>query len=120
MLFNNFNQYITLKECFFLLDEEIYQKTNIFKFRSKFNNVFIKNNDEFIKELVEGKKLFNDAFTEYYSIYLKNKNNNDDLISPKSFRENCEENLNKKIEPFQCFNFSLDRRIFLNEKKSSS
>ena len=120
LLFNNFNQYITLKECFFLLDEEVYQKTNIFKFRSKFNNVFIKNNDEFIKELVEGKKLFNDAFTEYYSIYLKNKNNNDDLISPKSFRENCEENLNKKIEPFQCFNFSLDRRIFLNEKKSSS
>ena len=121
LLFNNFNQYITLKECLFLLDEEVYKKTNIFKFRFKFNNVFKKNNDEFIKELVEGKKIFNDIFYEYNSIYLENKNNNNnDLISPKSFRENFEENLNKKIEPFQCFNLSLDRRILLDKKKSSS
>ena len=121
LLFNNFNQYITLKECLFLLDEEVYKKTNIFKFRFKFNNVFIKNNDEFIKELVECKKIFNDIFYEYNSIYLENKNNNNnDLISPKRFRENFEENLNKKIEPFQCFNLSLDRRILLDKKKSSS
>ena len=121
LLFTNFNSYITIKECFFLLDEEVYKKTNIFKFRFKFNNVFIKNNDEFIKELVEGKKIFNDIFYEYNSIYLENKNNNNnDLISPKRFRENFEENLNKKIEPFQCFNLSLDRRILLDKKKSSS
>ena len=69
----------------------------------------------------EGKKIFNDIFYEYNSIYLENKNNNNnDLISPKSFRENFEENLNKKIEPFQCFNLSLDRRILLDKKKSSS
>ena len=120
LLFNNFNQYITLKECLFLLDEEVYQNTNIFKFRFKFNNVPIINNDEFIKELAEGKKIFNDIFSEYKSIYEENKDNNNDLIFPKNFRENCEENLNKKIEPFQCINFSLDRRIFQNEKKSNS
>ena len=120
LLFNDFNQYITLKECLFLLDEEVYQNTNLFKFRFKFNNVPIINNDEFIKELAEGKKIFNDIFSEYKSIYEENKDNNNDLIFPKSFRENCGDNLNKKIEPFQCFNFSLDRRIFQNEKKSNS
>ena len=73
LLFNNFNQYITLKECLFLLDEEVYQNTNIFKFRFKFNNVPIIKNDEFIKELVEGKKIFNDIFSEYKPIYTKNK-----------------------------------------------
>ena len=120
LLFTNFNSYITIKECLFLLDEEVYKKTNIFKFRFKCNNVFIKNNDEFINELVDGKKIFNDIFSEYKYIYIENKNNNNCLISLKSFRDNCEENLNKKFEPFQCFNFSLDRRFLLDKKKSSS
>ena len=113
LLFNNFDQYITLKECLFLLNEDNYKLTNIFKFSSEFKNLSEKNNDDFLKELIDDHKIFNDIFSKYNSLYEVNKNN--DLIILKSFRENCAENLNKKIESFKFFNFGLDKNIFFNK-----
>ena len=119
LLFNDFNQYITLKECLFLLNEEVYKETNIFKFRSEYKNLRVKNRDEFIKELIKDQKIFNDLFSVYNSLYEKHRNIYDDLTFPKNFRENGYDNLDKKIEPFKCFNFGLDRNIFFDNKKEN-
>ena len=120
LLFNNFDQYITLKECLFILNEAAYVKTNIFKFHSEFKNLKQRKNDDFINELDQEQKIFKDLFSKYNSFYKKNKNINDDLTSPKSFRENCDENLNKKIESFKCFNFGLDKDILLEKIRACS
>jgi len=109
LLFNDFSQYMTLKECLFLLNEEIYKNTNFIKFRSDFKNLIFKNNDEFLKELNEGQKIFAGLFAKYNSIYEEKKNINNDLVSPQSFRGSCDDNLNKKFEAFECFNFKRSR-----------
>ena len=116
LLFNDFSQYMTLKECLFLLNEDNYKKTNFIKFRSEFKNLVGKNNDDFLKELNEGHKIFEELFIKYNSIYDKKKNISNDLITRQNFRGNNDNSLNKKFEAIECFNFRRSR--FEHLKKS--
>ena len=92
-----------------MLDEENYEKTNLFKFRTKFKNIITKENDEYIEQFNEKQKIFSDLFSQYKSFYRKSKDKNN-LTSKKSFREERNDNLNKKFESFDCFNFRLNWR----------
>ena len=109
LLFNNFDQYMTLKECLYLLNEEIYQNINFIRFRSEFKNLVGKKNDDLLKELTNGHKIFGDLFIKYNSIYEKKKNISNDLITQQNFRGSFDDNLNKKYEAFECFNFKRSR-----------
>ena len=104
LLFNNFSQDMTLKECLFLLNEEIYKDTNFIKFRSEYKSLIGKDNDIFLKELIDGQKIFTDLFAKCYSLYEKDHNKSTDLVSQQNFRGNCDNDLNKKFEAFECFN----------------
>ena len=104
LLFNNFDQYMSLKECLFLLNEDNYENGNFIKFRSEFKKLVGKKSCVFIDELNNGNKIFSDLFAKYKSIYEKNKNINNDLISKRNFRGGSGHNLNKKFEAFECFN----------------
>lgn len=108
LLFNDFNQYMTLKDCLFLLNEENYKDTNFFKFRNEYKNLIGKNNDIFLEELTKGQKIFIDLFENYNSIYNKTKDNNNDLSNQKNFRGNCGNELNKKFEAIECFHYKRD------------
>ena len=114
LLFNNFDQYMSLKECLFLLNEDNYENRNFIKFRSEFKNLVGKKSCVFIDELNNGNKIFSDLFAKYKSIYEKNKNINNDLISKRNFRGGSGDNLNKKFEAFECFNI---RRNWLISQK---
>jgi hypothetical protein len=104
LLFNDFGQYLTLKECMFLLDEENYKNTNLFKFRSEYKNLPAKNNKQFLDKYKDGNKIFGEKlFAKYVSLYEKDVKVANDFIVPRSFRENCDNNLSKKFETFQCF-----------------
>ena len=109
LLFNNFDQYMTLKECLYLLNEEIYQNINFIRFRSEFKSLVGKKNDDLLKELTNGHKIFGDLFNKYNSIYEKKKNISNDLITQQNFRGSFDNNLNKKFEAFECFNFKRSR-----------
>jgi hypothetical protein len=108
LLFKDFSQYTTLKECLFLLDEKMYEKTNLFKFSSEFQNLNKKKNNEFLKELNNSQKIFSELFSQYYSFYETSRDKND-LVTKKSFREISNDNLTKKFDTFECFNFRLNR-----------
>ena len=108
LLFKDFSQYTTLKECLFLLDEKMYEKTNLFKFSSEFQNLEKKKNNEFLKELNNSQKIFSELFSQYYSFYETSRDKND-LVTKKSFRETSNDNLTKRFDTFECFNFRLDR-----------
>ena len=98
LLFNDFTQDMTLKECFFLLNEENYKNTNLFKFRSEFKNIPAKNNENFLKESKEGNKIFGNLFSQYYSIYEKRRIIQQDFITKKTFRGNSSNNLKKSMK----------------------
>ena len=108
LLFKDFSQYTTLKECLFLLDEKIYEKTNLFKFSSEYQNLNKKENDDFLKELNNTQKIFSGLFSQYYSFYETSRDKND-LVTKKSFRETSSDNLTKRFDTFECFNFRLNR-----------
>ena len=114
LLFNNFDQYMSLKECLFLLNEDNYENGNFIKFRSEFKNLVGKKSCVFIDELNNGNKIFSDLFAKYKSIYEKNKNINNDLISKRNFRGGSGDNLNKKFEAFECFN--IGRNWLISQK----
>ena len=105
LLFNDFSQYMTLKNCLFLLNEENYNNKNFLFFRSEYKSLNKKNNDDFIKELNEEKRIFSELFDEYGLMYERTKIENNNLNTPKSFRERSGDNLNRKYEAFQCCNF---------------
>lgn len=114
LLFNNFDQYMSLKECLFLLNEDNYENGNFIKFSSEFKNLVGKKSCVFIDELNNGNKIFSDLFAKYKSIYEKNKNINNDLISKRNFRGGSGHNLNKKFEAFECFN--IGRNWLISQK----
>ena len=105
LLFNNFSQNMTLKECLFLLNEEMYKDTNFIKFRSEYKSLIGKDNDIFLKELIDGQKIFADLFAKFFSLYEKDHNKSTDLVSQQNFRGNCDNDLNKKFDAFECFNY---------------
>ena len=107
---------MTLKECLFLLNEDNYKDTNFIKFRCEFKELVGKKNTDFLEELNKGHKIFADLFSKYNDLYNKKKSINNDLITPQSFRGNSENNLNKKFEAIECFNYKRSR--FANLKKS--
>lgn len=111
LLFNDFSSYMTLKECMFLLNEENYKNTNIFKFRSEFKSIKGINNLDFLKDLKTGNKIFGNWFSQYYSIYENNKYIKKDFITSKTFRENNDNNLVKRFESFECKNVKIDDSI---------
>ena len=106
---------MTLKECFFLLNEENYKNTNIFKFRSEFKSIKGKNNHDFLKDLKSGNKIFGKLFSQYYSIYENNKYTKKDFITSKTFRENFSNNLVKRFESFVCKNVKIGDSILSSE-----
>ena len=114
LLFKDFSQYTTLKECLFLLDEKIYEKTNLFKFSSEYQNLNKKENDDFLKELNNTQKIFSGLFSQYYSFYETSRDKND-LVTKKSFREISNDNLTKKFDTFECFNFRLNREALFDD-----
>ena len=116
LLFNDFSSYMTLKECFFLLNEENYKNTNIFKFRSEFKSIKGKNNQDFLKDLKSGNKIFGKLFSQYYSIYDNNKYTKKDFITSKTFRENFSNNLVKRFESFVCKNVKIGDSILSSEQ----
>lgn len=115
LLFNDFSQYMTLKNCLFLLNEENYNIKNFLYFRSEFKSLNKKDNDAFIQELNSAKRIFSDLFSEYSSLYENTKIKSNDLNTPQSFREIYGDNLNRKYEAFQCFNFGrrFDKKLQL-------
>ena len=115
LLFNDFSQYMTLKNCLFLLNEENYNIKNFLYFRSEFKSLKNKNNDNFIKELNSSKGIFSDLFGKYSSMYNNSKGKKSNLNAPQSFRETCGDNLNRKYEAFQCFNYerNFDNKLSL-------
>ena len=115
LLFNDFSQYMTLKECLFLLDEENYKNTNLFKFRSEFKSISRKNNEAFLKDLKTGNKIFKNLFSQYYSIYGINKYVKQDFITPKTFKENNNNNLIKNFGSFKCYNVKIDDSMLPDE-----
>ena len=116
LLFNNFDQYMNLKECLFILDEDNYKNTNFIKFRSEFKNLVGKKNDDFINDLNNNEKLFHDLFVKYISIYENKKGSRKDLIIRQNFRGDNRNNLNKKYEAFECHNIGRD--LFISLKQS--
>ena len=120
LLFNDFSQDMTIKECLFLLNEDNYKNTNIFKFRSEFKSILEKNNNNFLTDLKNGNKIFSNLFSQYFSIYEKNKFTQQDFISSKTFRENSSNNtLIKKYGSFQCFNIKIDYSLLPTDPKYS-
>ena len=115
LLYNDFSQYMTLKECLFLLDEDNYINTNLFKFRSEFKGIARKKNDEFLKDIKKNNKIFINLFSQYDSIYENNKYTQKDFITSKTFREKRNNNLVKKYEAFSCKNVKIDVSILPNE-----
>ena len=105
LLFNDFSQYMTLKNCLFLLIEENYNNKNFLYFRSEFKSLKKKNNDDFIKELNSSERIFSDLFRKYSSMYNNSKAKKSNLNAPQSFREMFDDNLNRKCEAFQCINY---------------
>ena len=104
LLYNDFSQYMTLKECLFLLNEENYKETNLFKFRSAYKNILKINNKNFLYDLKNGNKIFHNLFSDFNSLYDSDSYIENDFIDRKNFRENSGENLNEKYPAFQCFN----------------
>ena len=119
LIFNDFSQYMTLKDCLFLLDENNYNK-NFFKFRSEFKNLVGKNNDAFWNELIEGQKIFSNLFSSYHKIYEKSKIINNDFNTPQYFRGNCGDNLIKKFEAFQCVNIGRKKENLMKKLEENS
>ena len=104
LLFNDFTQDMTLKQCLFLLDEDNYKNTNLFKFRSQFKNLNFKENKDFLASINKDKKIFANLISQYASLYESDGYNYNNFISLKSFRGNNGDSLNKRYESFQCFN----------------
>lgn len=103
LLFGDFSQNITLKQCMFLLNENNYRNTNIFEFRSKFKNSIIIKNDEFIKQNRNESTIFADLFLRYDDIYHLNNYEKNDFTTPKCFRQNLGDNLTREYKFFKCF-----------------
>ena len=118
LLFNDFSQFMTLKNCLFLLNEENYNIKNFLFFRSEFKSLIKKNNDDFIKELNATKRIFSDLFSKYSSLFGQDKNAYYNLNIPESFRGNFGDNLNRKCEAFQCLNFGrrFDKKLQLSSE----
>ena len=104
LLYNDFSQNMTLKECLFLLNEENYKETNLFKFRSEFKNIQKIKNKDFLFDLKSGNKIFHNLFSEFKSLYESHNYIKNDFITQKTFKENNGENLNKKYKAFECLN----------------
>lgn len=115
LLFNDFSQYMTFKECLFLLNEENYKNTNLFKFRTEFKNIAEKKNEEFLKDLIKGGKIFGELFSQYYTIYENSNSTKKDFITLKTFREDMNNNLVKKCKTFNCCNIKIDDSILPDE-----
>ena len=112
LIFNDFTQDMTLKQCLFLLNEDIYKNTNLFKFRSEFKNLKFKENKEFLASIIIDKKIFANLISQYASLYESDGYIYNNFISLKSFRGNNGDSLNKRYESFQCFNIkTLDYKI---------
>ena len=112
LLFNDFTLDMTLKQCLFLLDEDNYKNTNLFKFRSEFKNLNFKENKDFLASINKDKKIFANLFSQYDSLYESDGYIYNNFISLKSFRGNNGDSLNKRYESFQCFNIkTLDYKI---------
>jgi hypothetical protein len=95
---------MNLKQCLFLLNEENYKETNLFKFRSAFKDIQTIDNTVFLSDLILGNKIFHDLFFEYNSLYEKDSYAQSDFVAKKIFKESCGNNLNTMYPAFQCFN----------------
>ena len=104
LLYNDFSQNMNLKQCLFLLNEENYKETNLFKFRSAFKDIQTIDNTVFLSDLILGNKIFHDLFLEYNTLYEKDSYAQSDFVAKKTFKESCGNNLNTMYPAFQCFN----------------
>jgi hypothetical protein len=102
LLFNDFSQNITLKQCMFLLNEENYMNTNLFNFRTEFKKCKTIKNDDFLEKLNKKLCIFGETFSKYISVYYKDGYQKNNLTSPKTFRGNFENNLNRECHFFTC------------------
>ena len=102
LLFNDFSQNITLKQCMFLLNEENYMNTNLFKFRTEFKKYKTIKNDEFLTRLNKKICFFGETFSKYISVYNKDGYQKNNLTSPKPFGGNFGNNLNRECHFFTC------------------
>ena len=105
LLYNDFSQNMTLKQCLFLLNEENYKETNLFKFRSAFKDIPNQKNADFLKELTKGNKIFKELFTKYNTLYENDNIAKNDFIAQKTFKGSCGKNFNTMFPAFQCFIF---------------
>ena len=95
---------MTLKECLYLLNEFNYINSNIFIFRSKFKNLLIENNQEFVSNLDEKTTIFSDLIKSYKTKYQENALVRSNLNNPKSFKKYYGDNLIRKCESYTCAN----------------
>lgn len=102
LLFNDFSQNMTLKQCMFLLNEENYKDTNLFEFRTKFKACKTTKNEDFLKNMNKKDSIFSELISKYKSIYNKVDYIKNNFTSPKTFRGNFGDNLNREMEFFTC------------------
>ena len=96
LIFNDFTQDMTLKQCLFLLNEDNYKNTNLFKFRSEFKNLNFKKNKDLLVSTNKDKKIFANLFSQFASLYESDGYNYNNFISLKGFRGNNGDSLNKR------------------------
>ena len=105
LLFNNFGETMSLKQCMFLLDENNYKNTNIFNFRINIKELKGKRNDEFLEKITAEKNIFHSLFSDYKSIYSKISYDKNIFTTEKKFRNFIGDNLDKEYEYFDCHLF---------------
>ena len=103
LLFGDFSQNLTLKQCMFLLNEENYKNTNLFEFRMKFKNLIYAKNDEFLLQTKNESKIFGSLFSDYYEIYQEYSSQKNNFNEPKLFRKDLGDNFDKNFQSFNCF-----------------
>lgn len=119
LLFNNFNNEMSLKECLFLINEKNYDENNFFIFRTMYKNLYKINDQLIIKKIVQESEFFKDIVKEYQTIYNKNELSRSVFNEKKKFRNGYENSFNEKKEVKICGNCYLKYQGFLKSKKMS-
>ena len=120
LLFNDFSNEMSLKECLFLLNEKIYDYNNLFQFRIMYKNLFRIKDQLIINNIIEESESFKDLVKEYQKIYRENESSRIDFNEKKSFRKDNENSFNEKKEVVICGKYYMHYPGLLISKKIPS
>jgi hypothetical protein len=120
LLFNDFSNEMSLKECLFLLNEKNYDYNNLFQFRIMYKNLFRIKDQLIINNIIEESESFKDLVKEYQKIYRENESSRIDFNEKKSFRKDNENSFNEKKEVVICGKYYMHYPGLLISKKIPS